>query len=113
MNAEWQHDTEDERTLMDRIIELATDWLGWHVLHLRPARTAHGWRTPVQGDLGKGWPDLILVRGSRIVAAEVKSERGRLTAEQAEVLGILSVAGVETHVWKPSDWDTMVAVLSR
>ena len=59
-----------------------------------------------------GLPDLLLVRGDRLVAAELKAERGRLRAGQREWLAALDrVAGVETYVWRPSDWATVMAVL--
>jgi hypothetical protein len=100
-----------ERDLQAQIIELAEEWLGWEVVHFRQARTVKGWRTPVTGKLGKGWPDLILVRGPRIIAAELKSSKGKVTDEQSHVLAVLGLAGVETYVWRPSDWDTIVEVL--
>lgn len=85
----------------------------WAWLHLRPARTAKGWRTPVSGPLGAGWPDLICVRGDRLVAIELKSPSGRPTREQTAVLGLLSqVRHVETHLGRPADWDRIVEVLS-
>ncbi len=34
----------------------------------------------------KGWPDLVLLRPPRMVVAELKSTRGRLTKEQRETL---------------------------
>lgn len=51
---------------------------GWLVCHFRPARTAHGWRTVVQGD-GCGWPDLVLVRGPVLLVVELKTDRGRVS----------------------------------
>jgi hypothetical protein len=44
-----------EAAFTDAVIELARLG-GWRVAHFRPARTASGWRTPVQGD-GAGFPD--------------------------------------------------------
>jgi nicotinamidase-related amidase len=105
--AEWQ----------DQVIGTARDHegvairFGWHVLHLRPGRTAHGWRTPVQGDMGKGWPDLILVRGERILAAELKAEGKRTTPEQDAVLALLERCGVEVYVWRPSDLTAVIEAL--
>jgi hypothetical protein len=64
--------------------------------------------TPVQGD-GKGFPDLVLVKGSTIAFVELKSEKGNLTPEQATWMQDLSYAAkadnnrVYTRVWKPSD----------
>lgn len=85
--------------------------LGWRVHHQRPARTATGWRTAVTGDVG--FPDLVLVRGGRLVVAELKSARGWVTVEQQAWLADLEAAGVEVHVWRPGDWDEVVAVLRR
>lgn len=101
-----------EAELQANIVEMAEQWLGYTWVHFRPARTEHGWRTPVSGPLGKGWPDLILVRGARIVAAELKSDSGKVAPEQEYVLGVLAAAGVETHVWRPKDWDSIVEALT-
>jgi hypothetical protein len=84
----------------------------WSYVHFRPARTAQGWRTPVQGPLGKGWPDLILVRGDRLMAVELKAEGKLPTIDQIGVLGVLAGAGAETHVWHPEDFDAIQAALS-
>jgi hypothetical protein len=83
---------------------------GWRTLHVRPARTAAGWRTPLQGD-GQGWPDVFAVRGPRLIAAELKAERGQLGPGQAEWLAVLAAAGVETHTWRPSQWPEIESVL--
>jgi hypothetical protein len=83
---------------------------GWRTLHVRPARTDRGWRTPLQGD-GQGWPDVFAVRGTRAVAAELKSERGRLGPGQADWLAALEQAGVETYTWRPGNWPEVEQVL--
>lgn len=86
--------------------------LGWRSLHLRPARTAHGWATAVSGD-GVGFPDLLLARGPRLVVAELKSDRGRLTDEQLAWLEALSDAGAETYIWRPGDYPDRIAEVLR
>lgn len=83
---------------------------GWLAFHARPARTAAGWRTPVQGD-GEGFPDLLLVR-ERVVFAELKAERGRLRSDQERWLDRLRGAGAEVHVWKPRQWPAIVEALA-
>jgi hypothetical protein len=91
--------------LQRQITDLAAMY-GWTWLHLRAARTDRGWRVPVEGPLGKGWPDLVLVnpmRG-RTLAVEVKRELGDdLTADQVYVHTMLKTAGWECVVWRPSD----------
>lgn len=58
--------------------------------------------TPIQGTIGL--PDLLLVRAPRLIIAELKSEIGRLTAEQQVWLNELErCVGVETYVWRPRD----------
>jgi len=52
-----------------------------------------------------GFPDLVLVRDGRIVYAELKTEKGRLTKHQRDWLKALDDAGQEVYVWRPSDWD--------
>ncbi len=99
--AQWQQ----------RVTDLA-DLRGWAYIHLRPARTVKGWRTAVSGPLGKGWPDLLLCRGDRLVAIELKAQHGRTTADQTAVLAALSLAGVRCLVARPSDWGTVQEVLA-
>lgn len=101
-----------EAELQEAVIECAHMY-GWMVAHFRPARTEKGWRTPVAAD-GKGFPDLVLVR-HRVIFAELKSERGRLTFEQEMWLKQLTNAGADAYLWRPTDWvdGTIEAELKR
>jgi hypothetical protein len=103
---------DDEASFQACVLEVARLG-GWRTLHIRPARRADGsWRTPVSGD-GQGWPDLTLVRPPRLLFVELKSERGRLSASQADWIGVLRLLPkVEVYVWRPSDWDELVEVLT-
>lgn len=102
----------ETETGFQRAVIEAARLLGWRVHHSRPARLANGqWRTPLQGD--PGFPDLILSRAGDLIAAELKSERGRLSAPQREWLVALRQAGVEVYVWRPSDWEAIAARLAR
>ena len=59
-----------------------------------------------------GWPDLVLVRPPRIVIAELKTETGRLSAAQRKTIALLlGCPGVETFLWRPSDWESIEEVL--
>jgi len=97
-----------EAEFLAQVLDLAR-LLGWRTLHLRPARTARGWRTAVAGE-GKGFFDLILVR-ERVVFVELKSEKGRLTIEQQGWLEAMKKAGQEVYIWRPSTWSEIVNVL--
>jgi hypothetical protein len=76
-------------------------------LHIRPARTADGWRTPVQGD-GKGFPDLLIVGENGVLFRELKSRTGKLTADQMAWVGSLTAARQNVGVWRPADWPDVV-----
>jgi hypothetical protein len=59
-----------------------------------------------------GFPDEVLVRGSRLIFAELKSERGKVSPEQEAWLEALRhVAGVEVYVWRPIDMDAIPGIL--
>ena len=66
----------------------------------------------------KGFPDFVLLRARtgappRLIFAEIKSERGRVRPEQADWLADLrEVPSVEAYLWRPSDFDEIVAVLT-
>jgi hypothetical protein len=79
--------------------------LGWSFVHFRPAQTARGWRTPVEGPLGQGWPDLILASPMRrrVLAVELKRELGAVSADQENVHRVLEASGMPVRVWRPSD----------
>jgi len=89
-----------ERDWMAKVIEAAR-WMGWLVYHTHDSRRSEA-----------GFPDLVLVR-DRVVYAELKSERGRLTPQQREWLDALGATGAEAYVWRPTDWDDVLACLRR
>lgn len=108
--AQWQ----------DQVTELAS-LHGWGWLHAERVVTRRRNRdgsermvneTPLRGPLGRGWPDLVLVR-ERIIFAELKASGGAVRPEQTVRLEQLAATGAETYVWRPRDWDQVVAVLSR
>ena len=102
-------DGSTEAEFLRQVLQLARI-CGWRSAHFRPARTATGWRTPLQGDAA-GFPDLVLIRGPRLVVAEIKSERGRPTPEQSAWLAAFEGVGVEAFLWRPRDWAEIEATL--
>ena len=97
---------------MTYVTDLATVY-GWRWAHFRPAKTARGWRTPVSGPLGKGWPDLVLVRDrdGRMLFAELKRAGADPEGDQSEVLDYLRRCArfhgwMTVHVWRPLDADS-------
>lgn len=97
-----------EDDLQTSIIELA-HFYGWKCAHFRSVKVTKKdgstfWQTPVAAD-GEGFPDLILVRRNRVLAVELKSERGKPDPAQREWLHIFMLTRrVETFIWKPSQW---------
>jgi hypothetical protein len=76
---------------------------GWDWMHVPRSMVRGGWRTQIVGSLGKGWPDLFLVRGARLVFLELKTDAGSLSADQRKVHDVLRHIG-EVYVLRPRDW---------
>jgi len=88
---------------------------GWRVAHFRPVRVQRRDgstynETPIGLD-ARGWPDLVLVRGSQVLVRELKAEAGRLESDQFAWLEALGAAGLDVGVWRPSDWFAIEEVL--
>jgi hypothetical protein len=88
-----------EKEFQSQVLELAeaTGWLCYHTYNSQRSQA--------------GFPDLVLVRGHRLIFAELKREKGRLSESQRTWLAALEETA-ETHVWRPSDWDTVIEVLT-
>ena len=64
---------------------------GWKVYHTYDSRKSK-----------KGFPDLILIRDERIIAAELKTRKKTTTTEQREWLDAFAESGVaESVLWRP------------
>lgn len=83
---------------------------GWRVAHFRPARTEHGWRTPVEGHTGL--QDLVLARAGVVLLAECKKGGGRW-AWQPGQREWRDAAGPHSRLWVPENWEEALAELSR
>lgn len=74
---------------------------GWWAYHTHESRRSE-----------KGWPDWTFVRPPRIVFVELKTETGRVTPEQGDVLHMLQhCPGVEAHLFRPSHFPAVKEVL--
>ena len=78
---------------------------GWMVCHIRPAKTAKGWRTPYQGDAGL--PDIIASCLGRTVMIELKVGRNKPTRQQREWID--ASGGMVAY---PGDWEELVRIAS-
>lgn len=80
-----------EDTLQERIEQLAVE-LGWLRYHTYDSRRS-----------AAGFPDLVMVRRGRIVWRELKSMKGRVSADQRTWLDALEKANADVGVWRPID----------
>lgn len=99
-----------EASWQQQVIDLAHAYR-WQHLHVR--RSVGKGRRWVTATNVAGWPDLLLWHEGqhRVIAAELKSQHGQPTGEQLAVLASLARAGIEAHVWRPSDLDAAHAAL--
>jgi hypothetical protein len=51
-----------------------------------------------------GFPDLVVVGPQGVLFRELKSTRGRVTADQQRWLTALIAAGANADTWRPADW---------
>jgi hypothetical protein len=80
-----------------------------HLARIRGWRCYFSW-TSIHSPAG--FPDLVLVRLSRIIMAELKSDKGKATPEQLAWLTDLDATGkVEAYLWRPVDWMAVEEIL--
>jgi hypothetical protein len=82
----------NEGALLDHVRKLLRDrgWLGYHTRDSRGS--------------DPGFPDVVALRGPRLVVAELKSEGRKPTMAQTEWLRGFTSAGVlEVYLWRPED----------
>ncbi len=88
-----------EKAFMQQIIQLAK-LRGYMVFHTHDSRHS-----------ASGFPDLILVKGRVLIAAEIKVGKNKPTLAQEIWLRALSDAGVNVFVWTPESWDAIETTL--
>jgi hypothetical protein len=96
-----------------QVLELA-GLMGRRSMHVRKAMGSrkHGWVTPTSVS---GWPDAVLwhPKQKRLIFIEFKTDKGRLTPGQRDVIGSLLTAGQEVYVSRPSGFDAIRSVLAE
>lgn len=89
-----------EKDFQQMIVDYA-QLRGWLVYH--PYDSRHS---------AAGYPDLTLVRGDRLIFAEIKTAMGKVSNEQIEWKTGLEMAGQMHYLWRPDDWQEIVEVLA-
>lgn len=74
--------------------------LGWRFYHPWDTRNSE-----------EGWPDCFVLRGSRVMVIELKTEKGEVTPAQREYLTAFVDAHIEAWVVRPSDMDWLLEKL--
>ena len=104
---------------MDAVADYANT-NGWLVAHFAAGITASGraFTTPTRYD-ASGFPYLTMVRGARIVFAELKRKGVRALSDTQQIWSRALIQaetgnpGVEWHLWNPLDWDEIERTLRR
>lgn len=60
-----------------------------------------------------GWPDLVLIKGDRVLFWELKGPKGSPRPEQERCIAALQAAGREAGFWWPKDWRKVLEELER
>lgn len=106
-----------ERDFQRWVIDVART-LGWKVWHVpAPMRwDSKGGKGFVGAKDAAGLADLILIRGNRLIFAEVKGTGGKLSDKQVEFLNYVRDMDnpfVWARAWRPGDEERVEADLGR
>lgn len=107
------HSDMTEAEFKNVVISIAKRY-GWLIHHDLPAQNSRGkWATHIQGDAG--FPDLLMVHpvSGKILAVELKAEKGKLSPLQKRWLMAFDVSATFNSVWKPSDMEYILYTLSN
>lgn len=104
--------TVSEADWQQQVIDLAHT-LGWRHMFVRKSiGKGRKWTTATNVP---GWLDLVLwsERRQRVIFVELKTEKGVVSPDQEAMLASWHRTGQEAYVWRPSDLDAAVEVLTR
>jgi hypothetical protein len=88
-----------EKEWLSQVIRLA-ELFQWKTYHTHDSRRS-----------APGFPDLVLVRRPRVIFAELKAQRGRLTPHQLDWFAELRACQQEIYVWRPEDAEKVARIL--
>ncbi len=109
--------TMTEQQFTNALLEWAKVY-GWRRFHVRNSGVAG--QSIVQGD--KGFPDLVLVKPPRLIFAELKVGKNKLSTEQQQWEAAIGqcrtgdyrfIGGVEVYRWRPEQWSEILVILSK
>lgn len=88
-----------ERDFQRKVTDLC-DYLGLFWYHNPDSRRSNA-----------GFPDLVILGDHHLIFAELKTDRGKVTVEQARWMIRMERAGEVAFVWRPAQWPTIEAYL--
>jgi hypothetical protein len=91
---------QSEASFQAQVCELA-ELRGWRWYHVPDSRLCPA-----------GFPDLVLTRRPHVIFAELKRQDGKVSRQQQTWLDELKACGQHVYVWRPSDWDDIVEILT-
>ena len=90
-----------EKDFQASVIKVAKTF-GWAYYHTYDSRMSVA-----------GWPDLVLCRPPCLIFVELKMEKKYPTKAQRHWGGLLKQCNAEYYLWRPKNWDDVIARLSR
>lgn len=85
------------------------DRAGWMTYYIPDAMWRRAFVSKIPLHLGnRGFPDLVLLRGSRLLFRELKRMGGSLSEHQEKWRDALVSAGADWDTWYPNELDTKV-----
>ena len=90
-----------EADFQNTVIEMAR-LHRWLVYHTHDSRRS-----------APGFPDLVLLRGGKLIFAELKVGKNNLTESQRLWLSELCRCLPDVYLWRPCDWREIEEILSR
>lgn len=60
-----------------------------------------------------GFPDLVMVHDARLIFAELKADKGKVSLSQQEWLDALKKTKAEVYCWFPKDWPELQEVITK
>lgn len=86
----------------------------WQKIVCRWARE-FGWavyHTKLSWGSQPGFPDLVLCRPPILMFVELKSDKGKVRAEQQEWIDRIQACGLPALIWRPADEKTVLEILA-
>lgn len=93
-----------EKTLTDLVKNTLRN-TGWMSAHFHDSRREVKPGVFIGDAAAKGFPDIVAIRRTRLLVAELKSDKGKFRDGQENWLDAFAGIGAEVFVWRPDHWN--------